>query len=217
MPTKNNKENTTARYQNFAPGSWITVGGVTFAILEERPDGSLFVVAISNQFTCRFGQTNNYIGSDLREATEEWLKDWVEKNGFNWAHIIPRDIDLTTLDGHKYGVETVTVAPLTLDEFRQYAKIIPKPDIWSWLATGWGSPSCGATYALSVNCKDGCGKSHCSDVYGVRPALVLSPDLFSAGPDADDTRRKTLCSFTTRELLEELYRRCGGNEEGGST
>ena len=195
---------------SLTPGSRLTVGGVEFAVLHNDHDGLLFVVAVKNQFTSRFGDNNNYAESDLREATEEWLKHWVEENHLDWSCITPREIDLTTLDGHKYGRETVTVAPLTMDEARQYAEFIPNPDGWSWLATGWDAPSFGAAYALSVHSNGDWYNRYCSGSRGVRPALVLSSELF---PSEDVDRQEVLRSFTVKELLDELERRWEDGEQ----
>ena len=119
------------------PGDIITLGGIEFGVLDVREPvcsddpGSLFVVAVNTQGDdCRFGDTNDYTKSDLREAVDEWLEE-LGQSGVDLDLIEPREIDLTTLDGRaNYGKLEVKAAPLTLDEARMYAKFIPESDGW---------------------------------------------------------------------------------------
>ena len=117
-----------------------------------------------------------------------------------------RTLDLTTMDGHgKYGELTVKAAPLTMDEARKYADIIPDCDDACWLATGWGGPGFGgATHALGVGTGGGWGDNYCSNSYGIRPALVISSLLLASKEEPD------LSEASTEELLEELRRRIEG-------
>ena len=193
------------------PGDIITLGGIEFGVLDVREPvcsddpGSLFVVAVNTQGDdCRFGDTNDYTKSDLREAVDEWLEE-LGQNGVDLDLIEPREIDLTTLDGRaNYGKLEVKAAPLTLDEARMYAKFIPESDDWSWLATGWGAPGMsGSRNAFIVNSGgDWCG-SFCSGSYGIRPALVISSSLLTSEREPD------LTDVPTDVLLGELRRRIG--------
>lgn len=111
------------------PGDIITLADVKFAVLDII-DGNLFVVALTNQGDSRFGDSNNYASSTLRNAVENWL----EGLDIDTDLVVEREIDLTTLDGYKgYGKLKVKAAPLTMDEARKYAELIPDPDSWSWL------------------------------------------------------------------------------------
>lgn len=211
MSVKQNEKNTTTGCRDITPGDRLTIGGVEFAVLDKRPDGSVFVVAVKNQFESQFGHSNDYFKSHLRYATENWLHDWVEKNVIDWAHILPREIDLTTLDGHKYGKEMVTVAPLTMDEARQYAKIIPDPDDWSWLITGWDAPRNGAKCALLVYSDGDWGHSGCYSVSGVRPAMVLSPEFFD--PDKEYKVPEEAAGSLDDQPVHILVRDCNGKRQ----
>ena len=117
-----------------------------------------------------------------------------------------RTLDLTTMDGHgKYGELTVKAAPLTMDEARKYADIIPDCDDACWLATGWGGPGfVGASRALRVYTNGGWYGLNCSNSYGIRPALVISSLLLASKEEPD------LSEASTEELLEELRRRIEG-------
>lgn len=177
MSTKHNNEGTTAERRDIIPGDRLTIGGVEFAVLDKDEDGNLFVVAVQNQFMSRFGVTNNFITSDLWKATGEWREQWVSNNNLNWEHILLREIDLTTADGYRYGKTKVLTAPLTLDEVREYGDILPASDSWSWLATGWDRPSLEETYVLCTNDNGGLGLCQCFYAIGVRPAMLISPEL----------------------------------------
>lgn len=193
------------------PGDIITLGGIEFGVLDVREPvcsddpGSLFVVAVNTQGDdCRFGDTNDYTKSDLREAVDEWLEE-LGQNGVDLDLIEPREIDLTTLDGRaNYGKLEVKAAPLTLDEARMYAKFIPESDGWSWLATGWGAPGMsGSAYAFIVYSNGNWNGLSCSDSNGVRPALVISSSLLTSEREPD------LTDVPTDALLGELRRRIG--------
>lgn len=193
------------------PGDIITLGGIEFGVLDVREPvcsddpGSLFVVAVNTQGDdCRFGDTNDYTKSDLREAVDEWLEE-LGQNGVDLDLIEPREIDLTTLDGRaNYGKLEVKAAPLTLDEARMYAKFIPESDGWSWLATGWGAPGMsGSAHAFIVNSGGGWSSYGCSSSDGIRPALVISSSLLTSEREPD------LTDVPTDALLGELRRRIG--------
>lgn len=181
------------------PGDIITLADVKFAVLDII-DGNLFVVALTNQGSSRFGDSNNYANSTLRNVVENWLEDL----DIDTDLVMEREIDLTTLDGYKgYGKLKVKAAPLTMDEARKYAELIPDPDDWSWLATGWGAPEhFGSQYALHVNSNGNWGNDYCSNSYGIRPALMLSSALLTSVEIKTD-----LSDVSTDDLMAELKRR----------
>ena len=123
------------------PGDIVTLAGTRFVVLDVERRGSLpdslFLLALESVGASEFGSSNNYAESDLKKAVDKWLED-MGKRGLDNAKLIPREIDLTTLDGSGcYGKLSVKAAPLTLDEARKYADIIPNAERWCWLATGW--------------------------------------------------------------------------------
>ena len=168
--------------------------------IDNGPD--LFVLSLESQGESRFGDSNNYVESELRRRTTAWLDDLLA-HGADPDLLRTRTIYLTTMDGHgKYGELTVKAAPLTMDEARKYADIIPNCDDACWLATGWGGPEHrGATFALLVHANGSWGLYYCSHSYGVRPALVISSLLLTSKEEPD------LSEASTEELLEELRRR----------
>lgn len=181
------------------PGDIITLADVKFAVLDII-DGNPFVVALTNQGSSRFGDSNNYANSTLRNVVENWLEDL----DIDTDLVMEREIDLTTLDGYKgYGKLKVKAAPLTMDEARKYAELIPDPDDWSWLATGWGAPEhFGSQLALYVGSNGGWNGGDCSDSCGVRPALMLSSALLTSVEIKTD-----LSDVSTDDLMAELKRR----------
>lgn len=201
------------------PGDIIEFAGSKFVVLDILdpssgvPEGhgytdngpDLFILSLESQGESRFGDSNNYAESELRRQTAAWLDDLL-------AHDVDPDLlrtrtlDLTTMDGHgKYGELTVKAAPLTIDEARKYADVIPNCDDACWLATGWGGPGYfGASIALFVYANGGWSSSLCSYSYGIRPALVISSLLLASKEEP------YLSEASTEELLEELRRRIEG-------
>lgn len=181
------------------PGDIITLADVKFAVLDII-DGNPFVVALTNQGSSRFGDSNNYANSTLRNVVENWLEDL----DIDTDLVMEREIDLTTLDGYKgYGKLKVKAAPLTMDEARKYAELIPDPDDWSWLATGWGAPEhFGSQLALYVYSNGYWYDNGCSGSGGVRPALMLSSALLTSVEIKTD-----LSDVSTDDLMAELKRR----------
>jgi len=195
------------------PGDIIELAGIKFVVLQTggvensfTTTDDMLIVALESQGDTCFGTSNNYSESKLKEAVDAWLyrlTEKLEEDGYNSDLIKNRVIDLTTMDGYKgFGSLEVAAAPLTLDESRMYAEVIPDPDEACWLATGWGGPEhFGSTRALLVFSDGGWGDSGCSVFYGIRPALVIS-SLLSALEDETD-----LSGFSTDELLAEVRRR----------
>lgn len=189
------------------PGDIVTLAGTEFVVLDVEHRGtlpdSLFILAKNTVGSSNFGRFNDYEDSDLRMAVEEWLKG-MEKKGLDLDRIIPREIDLTTLDGCTlYGKLDVKAAPLTLDEARRYASRIPNADSWYWLATGWSGPLKGDKgNALGVNSDGDWGGNNCSYSVGIRPALKIPSDLLLDSADKPD-----LSEVPTDTLLEEIRRR----------
>ena len=173
-------------------GKTITVNGVKCLVLDEI-DGNPFVIALEVGIDFVFGNSNNYKESALRKGAEAWLK----KTGIK---AIPRDVDLTAMDGYKgYGSLNTAVAPLTFDEYRKYNHILtPHIKNWFWLVTPWGSPE-KDNWASNRVCRVYTGGSANGYVYdsscGLAPAFIL------------DKNEKSLSDFTNEELIAELNKR----------
>ena len=173
-------------------GETITVNGVKCLVLDEI-DGNPFVIALEVGIDFVFGNSNNYKESTLRKGAEAWLK----KTGIK---AIPRDIDLTAMDGYKgYGSLNTAVAPLTFDEYRKYNHILtPHIKNWFWLVTPWGSPEKDnwASDNVCLVVTDGsAGNTDYNCSLGLAPAFIL------------DKNEKSLSDFTNEELIAELNKR----------
>lgn len=196
------------------PGDIVSLAGIDFVVLDNNMASSadepetLLILAVESQGDCTFGSSNNYAESNLREKVNEWLyrltETLDEQYGYERPNIKNRTISLLTLDGHgDYGSIEVAAAPLTLDEARKYAKLIPECDDAAWLATGWGGPEHnGSTLALFVSTVGGWDYNRCSSTWGIRPALVISSELLASESDDLD-----LSSIPDDVLLRELQRR----------
>ena len=173
-------------------GKTITVNGVKCLVLDEI-DGNPFVIALEVGIDFVFGNSNNYKESTLRKGAEAWLK----KTGIK---AIPRDVDLTAMDGYKgYGSLNTAVAPLTFDEYRKYNHILtPHIKNWFWLVTPWGSPekdNWASDYVCSVYGDGSAYSSGYGYSYRLAPAFIL------------DKNEKSLSDFTNEELIAELNKR----------
>lgn len=191
------------------PGDIIEFAGSKFVVLADvTPDSShgdeqdLFILSLESQGESRFGDSNNYAESELRRRTAAWLDELLD-HGVNPDLIRSRTLELTTMDGHgKYGTLEVKAAPLTMDEARRYADIIPNCDDACWLATGWGGPGFyGAAGALYVYTSGDWSSNGCSYSFGIRPALVISSLLLLSEDEPD------LSEIPTDDLIAELRRR----------
>lgn len=173
-------------------GKTITVNGVKCLVLDEI-DGNPFVIALEVGIDFVFGNSNNYKESTLRKGAEAWLK----KTGIK---AIPRDVDLTAMDGYKgYGSLNTAVAPLTFDEYRKYNHILtPHIKNWFWLVTPWGSPekdNWASNSVCSVISGGSANFNRYISSYGLAPAFIL------------DKNEKSLSDFTNEELIAELNKR----------
>lgn len=188
------------------PGDIIEINCVKFVLLEdltsergsdERHD--LFLLALNPEGLSKFGYHNNYAKSELRHRVTMWYKDHFGDTAF-LNNFRPRTIDLTTMDGHgRYGELEVLAAPLTMDEARKHANIIPNCDDDYWLAAGWGGPEhSGSEGALYVSTNGSWRFGACSKEHGIRPALIYSCFIGSQqNPD--------LGAFSDEALLKELW------------
>ena len=176
-------------------GDIITVKGIKCVVLDEI-NGNPFVIALDLTIESPFGNSNNYKTSTLRKRVESWF-------GSTGIKAIPRDINLTAMDGYKgYGIINTLVAPLTFDEYRKYNHILtPHIKNWFWLVTPWGSPDKDNWASVYVCFVDGDGAADYYYYYrnrGIAPAFIL---------DRNQIYNKSISDFTNEELLAELNKR----------
>lgn len=195
-------------------GEAFTFDGVRFVKLDESA-GAAFVVAedvmlenipFEHEDTEREDH-NNFKGSNLELSIVELLT--VKHQKIQDA-VVERPIDLTTMDGMTdYGMPTVTVRALTIDEYRKYRKFIPLASKPYWLATGWttkSSPYSDAYYACCVRAGGTLYNRVVFNAYfAARPALYLKSSIL-VSVDAEEAE-KVLADYTDSDLIDELYRR----------
>ena len=191
---------------DFQAGATVKYHGEPCIVLEHRKDGTLLMVLEQIEHT--FGSDNDFAKSDLREHLNGAYMDTLTQGSH--GEILKRAIDLTAVNGSKqYGIDTCCIAPLTFDEYRKYHDIIPKPEKWEWSVTPWSTPCVneddtwvmdGAYYACYLLTNGNVNGNYCNDAYGSRPAFLL-PSNYVVEPE------NALASYTTRELVEELFNR----------
>lgn len=191
---------------DFQAGATVKYHGEPCIVLEHRKDGTLLMVLEQIEHT--FGSDNDFAKSDLREHLNGAYMDTLTQG--NHGEILKRAIDLTAVNGSKqYGIDTCCIAPLTFDEYRKYHDIIPKPEKWEWSVTPWSTPCVneddtwvmdGTVNAYCLDANGGVDNRNCNNTYGSRPAFLL-PSNYVVEPE------NALASYTTRELVEELFNR----------
>lgn len=184
---------------NVAPGQVVKFHGEPCIVLEHRTAGTLLVTAA--QIKSSFGSTNNFAVSSFREHLNGAFADALTEGHAD--ELITREVDLTALNGSKeYGSCECKVAPLTFDEIRRFHGLLPKPESWEWSATPWSTPCVDEddTWVMGLHTNGNVYFSSCNVTYGSRPAFLL-PSNYVVEPE------NALASYTTRELVEELFSR----------
>lgn len=175
----------------YKQGDTVKIAGVEFVILEVRNElcgggNALFVMAKEPICYTAFDvKSNNYWKSTLRKRIEKWEKELCAKK--DKPVIYTREISLLSEDGRvDYGSWPVGAAPLTLDEYRKYSKVIPLTREAYWLATAYGVTR---TRAVIVNCEGDLDAKHRGIMQGVRPAVELSSKMIDE-PDGGKEAEK---------------------------
>lgn len=187
---------------NIAPGKTVDYHGEPCLVLEHRKDGTLLLHL--EQMSHAFGSDNNFASSSLRaHLNGPYLRSFTDGNP---DEVITRTVDLTALNGSKeYGTCECKVAPLSLDELRKYADIIPIPERFEWSVTPWSTPKVNEddTWVMGQGSDGDIDYYNCAFTYGSRPAFLL-PSNYTV-----EVEGNPLEQYSTRELAEELFRRIG--------
>lgn len=177
LESKNMKE----RLTGLKVGDYFEVAGTKWRILDIKPCGYVCLSDALEERKIFDSETNNWKLSSLREyLNNDFYKkiadEIMEKN------ILPFGRDLLSLDGQdEYGDCTDYVSLLSVDDYRQYRKLIPNNEQWWWLLTPWSTPCNGYETQVSVVSPSGViGRDFCVDCYGVRPLCIFSPNLFES-------------------------------------
>ncbi len=173
------------KLSKFKPGESVRIGGYEFIVLEQSGDTTAVILKDLLHTEKRFGQNNNYHGSNVDDICNKFAKTMIDAVGED--NVIEFAVDLTSDDGLKdYGTIRRKSALLTSELYRRYVYILDKfkPDKWWWLATAYSTPSHdNARWAKCVSPDGYIG----SDIYnfddGVRPFCILNSNIFVSKED----------------------------------
>ena len=115
--------------------------GRSWTVMKEDEKGTYYLLNGTNG-SSRFGDTNNYDVSELREDVNKSELLTELKNEFG-DRLVPVTMNLMSLDGLKdYGVvEGDMLGVYTLDMFRECRENIPNVEIPCWTSTPDSTPS----------------------------------------------------------------------------
>ena len=181
---------------NIAPGKTVDYHGEPCLVLEHRKDGTLMLHL--EQMSHAFGSDNNFASSSLRaHLNGPYLRSLTDGNP---DEVITRTVDLTALNGSKeYGTCECKVAPLSLDELRKYADIIPTPERFEWSVTPWSTPKVNEddTWVMGLYSVGGIYRSYCGSSYGSRPAFLL-PSNYTVEVEGNPLERSFSAASATK-------------------
>lgn len=162
-------------------GDEFELADVNWKILDITDDGYMCIGdSLGNKIFD--DNSNNWDKSSLRSYLHtEFYKKVIKEIGEDNIFAFKRD--LLSLDGmEEYGESDDFVSLLTVDEYREYRKLIPNTDDWWWLITPWSTPCNEHSKTVTVVSPSGCiSCSSCNyDYGGVRPVCIFSSSIFES-------------------------------------
>ena len=128
-----------------------------------------------------FGDSRNYIESNIRKICEEQIQPVIEQ-AVGAENLIENEVDLTSLIGiNEFGSLKCKVRPITFDEFQKYGDLLVNEDLpdWWWTCTPWGTEKRGYNRSIAVVSPSGLIISYgCINDCGVRPFCILKSNIF---------------------------------------
>jgi hypothetical protein len=212
------------KIKHLKPGTVFNAGPVTVRVLEHFPDGKTLVITdeciADRPFTCQpfkpnrteDWKANNWRTSTLRaDLNRDFLNSFGEAGGpILSENIVPAEWDLTDSAGNNaYGSVTDKIGLLTEAMFRKYSEQgLLDLDDWWWLITPYAGYSDGTR---TVDTDGTLYHSYAHDNVGVRPAFYVESEIEVEleENEIDLSPSAMLEGFTTRQLVEELFRRIG--------
>lgn len=158
-------------------------------------------------------EPNNYVDSDLRDASSKYLSQ-LYRDGLDPKNALTFSVSLNELDGSSgYGSTHAEAAPLTLWQFGRYKHLLPK-NVFKhpfWLVTPWTrSPVTSySNYACVVWTGGAADGSGVGNTYGCRPALLFRPETL-VSCDGEGANHSALSEIPTDDLVKESSRRVQG-------
>lgn len=134
-----------------------------------------YYMTVDRIFSSKFGKTNNYEVSYVRDKlnTSDFAKELKKEFG---DRLIPISTNLVSMDGlDDYGIVSGDILALrTFDLNRECRKNIPNSDEWEWLSTPDSTPSgCGSGDVGCVRSDGYVGYHWCDHFRAVRPFFIL--------------------------------------------
>jgi len=219
-----------AKIKHLKPGTVFNAGPVAVRVLEHFADGKTLVITdeciADRPFTCQpfrpnrteGWKANNWRTSTLRaDLNRDFLNSFDKAGGpILSENIIPAEWDLTDSAGNNiYGSVTDKIGLLTETMFRKYSEQgLLDLDDWWWLITPYAGSS---NYARRVDTGGTLNYGHAYDgTRGVRPALYVESEIEVEleEDEIDLSPSAMLEGFTTRQLVEELFRQIGAERKG---
>ena len=156
-------------------GKIVTIGDYEFIVLKhDKTQGT--VELLLKDFLCseKFGDTNDYRTSHIREVVEEFGDKIADIVGEE--NLVEHNVDLTTVDGDKEFVAIkAKMSLLTFDKLRDCFDVLNefKPDEWWWLVSAWATKKHDIESLVSCVSPSGdLGIGICYVVRGVRPFCI---------------------------------------------
>jgi len=164
------------KLENIKLGGSFQVGEFVFV---KTKDGCVFRNLLDDGKEYRFGDTNDYSISDVREDLNGRIYRRLAAI-VGEDNIIEHEVDLMSLDGLKdYGKCRDKVSLLTLRMYQDNREYIPLVDDWYWLATGNSTPSgYPSRYVQCVRSDGIVGYGRCDYSEGVRPFCIFKSSIF---------------------------------------
>lgn len=209
--------------KEIAPGGVFHAFGHDYVVLDHNfasvsGEIGVFCLDCGDVETSKFNtldadKPNNYVGSELRDASSKYLSQ-LYRDGLDPKNALTFSVSLNELDGsYGYGSIQAEAAPLTLWQFGRYKHLLPK-NVFErpfWLVTPWTRlPGTGdsnvACYVWTVGAASGNGVNVS---YGCRPALLFHPETL-VSCDGEGFSHSALSGIPTDDLLKEISGRVQG-------
>lgn len=172
----------------FSPADTFKLGEFEFVVLEHNyrgTEGTALILKDLYREGEKFGENNNYSGSNVQKICREFAQKMKELVGEE--NLIEHVVDLTSDDGlDDYECIVEDVSLMTTDMYRRFVKILDKHKIdkWWWLATAWSTPTHDdETWVKCVSPSGYVGDGGCGGGCGVRPFCILKSDIFVSCED----------------------------------
>lgn len=161
-------------------GETFKIGTHELVVLEQSGDTTAVILKNLLFVSKRFGDSNNYNGSNVDSICNKWADEIAGIVGAE--NLVEFNVDLTSDDGLKdYGKVKRKAALLTTEQYRRYVEILDEhnPKMWWWLATPWSTKKHGSSSL--VKCVAPSGHFNYYGYYydcGVRPFCILKSSIF---------------------------------------